>query len=100
VAKIAGAATASFSTTWAKLIAMTWRKVASGRFRLKRMVIGSTTSMVSIEPKKPAPGLWVAGSSTRSIEYLTSSAVTSRPLVNLAPGRSLKVKVLPSGEIS
>ena len=64
------------------------------------MVCGSTTVIDAIEPKKPAPGLCVAGSSTRSIEYFTSSAVTSRPLWNFAPARSLKVKVFPSLLIS
>ena len=93
---------------------MTCRKVASGRDSSNLIVIGSTTvtpdrlsaspadisSKPAIEPKKPAPGLWVSGLTTRSIEYLTSSAVTSRPLPNLTPGRILKVKVLPSGEMS
>ena len=53
-----------------------------------------------MEPKKPAPGLCVFGLVTRSSEYFTSSAVISRPLWNFTPWRSLKVKVLPSGEIS
>ena len=78
-------------TAWAKLIAMTCRKVASGRDSLNTIVCGSGTSMLAIEPKKPAPGLCVAGSSTRSIEYLMSSAVSSRPLWNLTPERTLKV---------
>jgi hypothetical protein len=84
---------------------MTWRKVASGRVSLTETVSGSTTvtpessvaspaaiaSKPSMEAKKPAPGLWVAGAVTRSNEYFTSSAVISRPLWNLTPGRSLKV---------
>jgi hypothetical protein len=59
-----------------------------------------TASKPLIALKKPAPGPWVFGLTARSIEYLTSSAVISRPLWNFTPGRSLKVKVLPSGEIS
>ena len=59
-----------------------------------------TSSQPLIEPKNPAPGLCVLGLTTRSIEYFTSSAVTSRPLWNFAPLWSLKVYWVPSGEIS
>ena len=52
----------------------------------------------AMSPKNPAPGLWVLGLSVRSNEYLTSAAVTSRPLWNFTPRRSLNVYVLPSEE--
>ena len=84
---------------------MTWRKVASGRDSSNTTVWSSGVVMPDssfalpdaisskplIMPKKPGPGLWVAGLTARSIEYLTSSAVSSRPLWNLTPWRSLKV---------
>ena len=77
------------------------------------MVSGSTTLMPAssvavpawnssnplMVEKKPAPGDWVSGFTTRSIEYLKSSATSSRPLWNLTPGRSLKVKTVPSSEM-
>ncbi len=99
------ASTASFGTTEAKFSAITCRKVASGRESSILTVEGSTTVTPSsvlaepsaiaskplIEPKKPAPGDWVAGRVTRSSEYFTSSAVISRPLWNFTPGRSLNV---------
>ena len=49
--------------------------------------------------KKPAPGDCVSGFTTRSMEYLKSSATSSRPLWNLTPGRILKVKTVPSSEM-
>ncbi len=93
---------------------MTCRNVASGRVSSNFTVWGSTTVMPSspsalpaeassnplMEAKKPAPGLCVAGLTARSIEYFTSSAVISRPLWNLTPVLSLKVKTVPSGEMS
>ena len=81
--------------------------VQEGRVRPRQLnwiVSGSTTVMPespsavpadasskpAIDPKKPAPGLCVAGSTTRSIEYFTSSAVISRPLWNFTPGPKLE----------
>ena len=93
---------------------MTCRKVASGRERVILTVLGSTTSTPdrlsaspavtaskpSMEAKKPAPGDCVSGSVTRSSEYFTSSAVISRPLWKVTPSRRVKVKTVPSSEIS
>ena len=46
---------------------------------------------LEIDLKKLAPGLCVFGLVTRSKEYLTSVAVSSRPLLNLTPWRRWKV---------
>ena len=93
---------------------MTWPKVASGRDSVISTVLSSTTrtpespspspafqaSNPSIMEKKPAPGLCVSGSVTRSRLYLTSSAVISRPLWKAMPSFSAKVWTSPSSEIS
>ena len=50
----AAASTASFGTIEAKLSAITWRKVASGRLRVISTVAGSMTLTPSSEVAEPS----------------------------------------------
>ena len=60
---------------------------------MPEMVVAEPSAILSwptIEWKKPPAGPCVFGFTARSIEYLTSAAVTFRPLVNLAFGIELE----------
>ena len=95
----------SFGTAKEKLSANTCSMVALGSISWNTTVWSSGVVMPDISVtlpsssswhpmmpvKKLAPGDWVLGLQTRSIEYLMSAAVSSRPLWNLTPLRSLKV---------